>query len=94
MPKSQSSIAKQVAIVFGAPVFIFMFFYLGSFLITDSILSSQPQNVTVGDATLNAPSNDLTAETQGLIQIFGAGFAFLIFFAILFAFAVRRNIHG
>ena len=94
MPQKRSNILINLGILIGAPLFILIFFYAGSFFITDTIFDAEPQNITIGNSTLNTGSNNSSNEVQTFVQTLGAGIAIFIFFAILFAYAVRKNIYG
>jgi len=94
MPEKSSKILLNLGTLIGTPFLVLIFFYAGSFIVTDTIFDTGSQNVTIGDNTLNAGLNNSSNAVQTFIQTLGAGIAIFMFFAILFAFAVRKNIHG
>ncbi|MHA2103214.1 MAG: hypothetical protein ACW981_07275 [Candidatus Hodarchaeales archaeon] len=75
-----TSLIIRITIVILAPLFII----IGTIALAESASFSSKTdilNVDIGD-----PSQ--------FIMMFGFGFAFLVFFALLYGFIIRRNIHG
>ena len=80
MAKLGKDIGKIVAVILGAPLFVLIVFYIFAQSLTNSILST--------------PDRNLDLETQNFIFSLGIGIAVFIFFGLLFAIAIKRNIHG
>jgi hypothetical protein len=75
-----ASLIIRITIIILAPLFIM----LGTIALAESASFSSTTdilNIEIGD-----PSQ--------FIMMFGFGFAFLVFFGLLYGFMVRRNIHG